>query len=66
MVSNEAPMPPIWDAEMEVHFFQSLQGHKPCGINKHFHMTCIQVGTGNDVLGSGLSRVPLPHDMYTG
>ena len=33
---------PVWDAELEVCLFQSMQGHKPVGFNKHFHMICIQ------------------------
>lgn len=33
---------PLWDAELEVCLFQSMQGHKPVGFNKHFHMICIQ------------------------
>ena len=33
---------PIWDADLEVCLFESMQGHKPVGFNKHFHMMCIQ------------------------
>ena len=39
-MTEEIPL--IWDADLEVHLFQSMTGHKPCGINKHFHMVCIQ------------------------
>ena len=33
---------PVWDADMEVHLFHSMAGHKPVGFNKHFQMICIQ------------------------
>ena len=31
-----------WSADLEVDLLQSMEGHKPCGINRHFHMICIQ------------------------
>lgn len=31
-----------WTAELEVALFHSMHGHKPVGLNKHFHMACIQ------------------------
>jgi len=30
-----------WTAEMEVNLFHAMKGHKPTGINRHFHMACI-------------------------
>ncbi|KAL4236424.1 hypothetical protein ACF0H5_004809 [Mactra antiquata] len=30
-----------WDCEMEVNLFHALRGHKPVGVNKHFHMVSI-------------------------
>ncbi|RWS27875.1 mrg-binding protein-like protein [Leptotrombidium deliense] len=31
-----------WSAENEVHLFYALKGHKPVGVNRYFHMICIQ------------------------
>ncbi|KAL5481251.1 hypothetical protein EMCRGX_G021382 [Ephydatia muelleri] len=31
-----------WTTELEVALFHSMHRHKPVGINKHFHMACIQ------------------------
>lgn len=31
----------VWTPELEVSLFHSMKGHKPVGINRHFHMACI-------------------------
>ncbi|XP_046848238.1 MRG/MORF4L-binding protein-like [Xenia sp. Carnegie-2017] len=31
----------VWTPELEVTLFHSMKGHKPTGINRHFHMACI-------------------------
>jgi len=31
----------IWTADLEVNLFHALKGHKPTGINRHFHMACV-------------------------
>ncbi|CAB3995941.1 MRG MORF4L-binding -like isoform X1 [Paramuricea clavata] len=31
----------VWTPELEVSLFHSMKGHKPIGINRHFHMACI-------------------------
>jgi MRG-binding protein len=31
-----------WNVELETQLFHAMQGHKPVGISKHFHMVCIQ------------------------
>ncbi|XP_060562307.1 MRG/MORF4L-binding protein-like isoform X1 [Ruditapes philippinarum] len=30
-----------WNCEMEVNLFHALRGHKPVGVNRHFHMVSI-------------------------
>ncbi|KAK6623819.1 hypothetical protein RUM44_010675 [Polyplax serrata] len=30
-----------WNVENEIKLFEAIIGHKPVGINKHFHMACI-------------------------
>ncbi|KAJ8408000.1 hypothetical protein AAFF_G00262280 [Aldrovandia affinis] len=32
----------IWSQEVEVCLFHALLGHKPVGVNRHFHMICIR------------------------
>ncbi|XP_062507210.1 MRG/MORF4L-binding protein-like [Corticium candelabrum] len=32
----------VWTVELETHLFHAMQGHKPVGVSKHFHMVCIQ------------------------
>ncbi|KAM5134951.1 MRG/MORF4L-binding protein [Mantella aurantiaca] len=42
-----APGPPaeepvLWSPEVEVCLFHAMLGHKPVGVNRHFHMICIR------------------------
>ncbi|XP_068678860.1 MRG/MORF4L-binding protein-like isoform X2 [Montipora capricornis] len=39
MASSEEVL--VWTPELEVSLFHSMKGHKPVGINRHFHMACI-------------------------
>ncbi|XP_020895749.1 MRG/MORF4L-binding protein [Exaiptasia diaphana] len=39
MASTEESL--VWTPELEVSLFHSMKGHKPVGINRHFHMACI-------------------------
>ncbi|XP_027058449.1 MRG/MORF4L-binding protein isoform X2 [Pocillopora verrucosa] len=39
MASTEEVL--VWTPELEVSLFHSMKGHKPVGINRHFHMACI-------------------------
>lgn len=32
----------IWSHEVEVCLFHAMLGHKPVGVNRHFHMICIR------------------------
>ncbi|XP_063065245.1 MRG/MORF4L-binding protein isoform X2 [Engraulis encrasicolus] len=32
----------IWNQEVEVCLFHAMLGHKPVGVNRHFHMICIR------------------------
>ncbi|XP_041080746.1 MRG/MORF4L-binding protein-like isoform X3 [Polyodon spathula] len=32
----------IWSQEVEVCLFHAMLGHKPVGVNRHFHMICIR------------------------
>ncbi|XP_078460876.1 MRG/MORF4L-binding protein [Lampetra fluviatilis] len=32
----------VWSPEVEVCLFHAMLGHKPVGINRHFHMVCIR------------------------
>ncbi|XP_048874495.1 MRG/MORF4L-binding protein isoform X3 [Brienomyrus brachyistius] len=34
--------PVIWSQEVEVCLFHAMLGHKPVGVNRHFHMICIR------------------------
>ncbi|OCT62482.1 MRG/MORF4L-binding protein [Xenopus laevis] len=41
------PVPPaeepvLWSPEVEVCLFHAMLGHKPVGVNRHFHMICIR------------------------
>nr|XP_060627959.1 MRG/MORF4L-binding protein [Anolis sagrei ordinatus] len=37
------PAPPVvWSPEVEVCLFHAMLGHKPVGVNRHFHMICIR------------------------
>ncbi|KAH8277795.1 hypothetical protein KR018_007611 [Drosophila ironensis] len=36
-----APVDHEWSAEEEVQLFHAMEGLRPVGINKHFHMSCI-------------------------
>lgn len=38
-----------WDVDMEVQLFYAMAGHKPVGINKHFHMACIWEKLSNSI-----------------
>ncbi|XP_075427553.1 MRG/MORF4L-binding protein [Ascaphus truei] len=44
----ERPEPPpgeepvLWSPEVEVCLFHAMLGHKPVGVNRHFHMICIR------------------------
>lgn len=40
LVSVEEPV--IWSHEVEVCLFHAMIGHKPVGVNRHFHMMCIR------------------------
>uniref|UniRef100_A0A8C6T3D6 MRG/MORF4L binding protein n=1 Tax=Neogobius melanostomus TaxID=47308 RepID=A0A8C6T3D6_9GOBI len=40
LVSSEEPV--IWSHEVEVCLFHAMIGHKPVGVNRHFHMMCIR------------------------
>jgi len=31
----------MWTPDLEVNLFHALKGHKPTGINRHFHMACV-------------------------
>ncbi|XP_076462161.1 uncharacterized protein LOC143294662 isoform X2 [Babylonia areolata] len=33
--------PGSWNVEMEVNLFHAMRGHKPVGVNRHFHMVVI-------------------------
>ncbi|CAL1605295.1 unnamed protein product [Knipowitschia caucasica] len=37
-----AEEPVIWSHEVEVCLFHAMIGHKPVGVNRHFHMMCIR------------------------
>ncbi|XP_044541238.1 uncharacterized protein LOC123256736 [Gracilinanus agilis] len=43
---ESAPGPPeevvVWSPEVEVCLFHAMLGHKPVGVNRHFHMICIR------------------------
>uniref|UniRef100_UPI00358F7C59 MRG/MORF4L-binding protein n=1 Tax=Myxine glutinosa TaxID=7769 RepID=UPI00358F7C59 len=32
----------VWSPELEVCLFHAMIGHKPVGVNRHFHMICIR------------------------
>lgn len=32
----------MWSPEVEVCLFHAMLGHKPVGVNRHFHMICIR------------------------
>ncbi|XP_061591635.1 MRG/MORF4L-binding protein [Cololabis saira] len=34
--------PVVWSHEVEVCLFHAMIGHKPVGVNRHFHMICIR------------------------
>ncbi|XP_053563697.1 MRG/MORF4L-binding protein [Bombina bombina] len=34
--------PVVWSPEVEVCLFHAMLGHKPVGVNRHFHMICIR------------------------
>ncbi|KAG8447206.1 hypothetical protein GDO86_014612 [Hymenochirus boettgeri] len=34
--------PVQWSPEVEVCLFHAMLGHKPVGVNRHFHMICIR------------------------
>uniref|UniRef100_A0A8C9SLL6 MRG/MORF4L binding protein n=1 Tax=Scleropages formosus TaxID=113540 RepID=A0A8C9SLL6_SCLFO len=34
--------PLVWSQEVEVCLFHAMLGHKPVGVNRHFHMICIR------------------------
>ncbi|KAJ8360818.1 hypothetical protein SKAU_G00173430 [Synaphobranchus kaupii] len=34
--------PVTWSQEVEVCLFHAMLGHKPVGVNRHFHMICIR------------------------
>ncbi|XP_070604880.1 MRG/MORF4L-binding protein [Erythrolamprus reginae] len=36
------PVPVVWSPEVEVCLFHAMLGHKPVGVNRHFHMICIR------------------------
>ncbi|KAL7985648.1 hypothetical protein Chor_004218 [Crotalus horridus] len=36
------PLPVVWSPEVEVCLFHAMLGHKPVGVNRHFHMICIR------------------------
>ncbi|XP_078507757.1 MRG/MORF4L-binding protein [Lissotriton helveticus] len=43
----DPPAPPVeepvvWSPEVEVCLFHAMLGHKPVGVNRHFHMICIR------------------------
>ncbi|XP_027705890.1 MRG/MORF4L-binding protein [Vombatus ursinus] len=44
--AESAPGPPedvvVWSPEVEVCLFHAMLGHKPVGVNRHFHMICIR------------------------
>ncbi|CAH1774864.1 unnamed protein product [Owenia fusiformis] len=31
-----------WDVDLEVALFHAMRNHKPVGVNRHFHMACLQ------------------------
>ncbi|KAM8946713.1 MRG/MORF4L-binding protein [Pelodytes ibericus] len=37
-----AEEPVLWSPEVEVCLFHAMLGHKPVGVNRHFHMICIR------------------------
>ncbi|XP_029468518.1 MRG/MORF4L-binding protein [Rhinatrema bivittatum] len=37
-----AEEPVVWSPEVEVCLFHAMLGHKPVGVNRHFHMICIR------------------------
>ncbi|XP_068119032.1 MRG/MORF4L-binding protein [Hyperolius riggenbachi] len=37
-----AEEPVMWSPEVEVCLFHAMLGHKPVGVNRHFHMICIR------------------------
>ncbi|XP_069727968.1 MRG/MORF4L-binding protein [Phaenicophaeus curvirostris] len=39
-VAEEAAV--VWSPEVEVCLFHAMLGHKPVGVNRHFHMICIR------------------------
>ncbi|XP_043946315.1 MRG/MORF4L-binding protein isoform X1 [Protopterus annectens] len=40
---QEPPEEPVsWSPEVEVCLFHAMLGHKPVGVNRHFHMICIR------------------------
>ncbi|XP_072412237.1 MRG/MORF4L-binding protein [Chiloscyllium punctatum] len=52
MAEVQVPPPPVekereeeavsWSPEVEVCLFHAMLGHKPVGVNRHFHMICIR------------------------
>ncbi|XP_038606375.1 MRG/MORF4L-binding protein [Tachyglossus aculeatus] len=40
--SGPAEEPVVWSPEVEVCLFHAMLGHKPVGVNRHFHMICIR------------------------
>ncbi|KAI1890850.1 hypothetical protein AGOR_G00157850 [Albula goreensis] len=40
--ASPAEEPVTWSQEVEVCLFHAMLGHKPVGVNRHFHMICIR------------------------
>ncbi|KAM6977339.1 MRG/MORF4L-binding protein [Aplochiton taeniatus] len=51
----------IWSQEVEVCLFHAMLGHKPVGVNRHFHMICIRDKFSQNIGRQVSSRVIWDH-----
>ncbi|XP_077371340.1 MRG/MORF4L-binding protein [Festucalex cinctus] len=56
----------VWSHEVEVCLFHAMIGHKPVGVNRHFHMICIRDKFSQNIGRQISSSVIWDHlgDMY--
>ncbi|NP_001025681.1 MRG/MORF4L binding protein [Xenopus tropicalis] len=61
-----AEEPVLWSPEVEVCLFHAMLGHKPVGVNRHFHMICIRDKFSQNIGRQVSSRVIWEHlrSMY--
>ncbi|XP_028850041.1 MRG/MORF4L-binding protein isoform X1 [Denticeps clupeoides] len=51
----------VWSQEVEVCLFHAMLGHKPVGVNRHFHMICIRDKFSQNIGRQVSSRVIWDH-----